>query len=327
MTAGSRPGVSGPRRVALPPFSPARRPYAALAALLLLLLALLAGCGSSAAPERSGPVLTIGAIPDQDPQQLQRRYATVADRLSSLLGVPVEYRPVTDYPAAVSLFRTGDLQLVWFGGLTGVQARLQTPGAVPLVQRDIDAQFHSLFLGHASAGLPPIRDVAGLHELAGTRFTYGSQSSTSGYLMPAYYLDQAGVHPEHGFAGTPGLSGSHDKTIDLVASGTYQAGAVNEQVWQARLAAGTVDPEAVQVLFRTPPYADYHWLLSPRAVEQFGADFPSRVSAALTGLDAADPADADVLELFGAKRFVPTTAANYTRIEQIGRQLGLVTGP
>jgi len=303
-----------------------RRTYALLTALVL---AALVGCGSAGSGGRDEPgsdTLTIGAIPDQDPQKLQRLYGTVAGRLSTVLGVPVEYRPVTDYTAAVSLFRTGDLQLVWFGGLTGVQARLQTPGAVPLVQRDIDARFHSLFLAHDSAGLRPVRETAGLRQLAGTRFTFGSQSSTSGYLMPAYYLAEAGVDPENGFAGLPGLSGSHDKTIDLVASGTYQAGAVNEQVWRSRVAAGTVDTARVRVLYRTPPYPDYHWVLGPSAPQRFGADFPERVTAAFVGLDPADPADAEVLALFGATRFVPTTATNYTQIEQIGRRLGLVTG-
>jgi phosphonate transport system substrate-binding protein len=333
VTTSPSPGVSGrrrrPRLRRLPQLDLERRrsPLAALAALLLFLVP--AACSSGPAPHDAahGHTLTIGAIPDQDPQKLQRLHGSVAARLSTLLGVPVAYRPVTDYTAAVSLFRTGDLQLVWFGGLTGTQARLQTPGAQPIAQRDIDGQFHSLFIANRSAGLKPFASEAGLTALKGTRFTYGSQSSTSGYLMPAYYLSRAGVDPQQGFAGQPGLSGSHDKTIDLVTSGSFQAGAVNEQVWKTRLAAGTVDTAKVQVLFRTPPYHDYHWLLSPTAVEHFGADFPDRVRTAFTGLDASTPEDAQLLDLFGAKRFVPTEAANYAQVEQIGRQLGLVNGP
>ncbi len=139
----------------------ARRRRGALAVLPLLLAAALAACGSgpsaatgSASASAAPKTLTIGAIPDQDPQKLQRLYSSVADDLGTALGVKVVYRPVTDYAAAVSLFRTGDLQLVWFGGLTGTQARLQTPGAVPLVQRDIDSNFHSLFIASTAAGLP-----------------------------------------------------------------------------------------------------------------------------------------------------------------------------
>jgi phosphonate transport system substrate-binding protein len=288
----------------------------------LALAATLAGCGRtspvSAAPDPTGP-LRIGAIPDQDPEVLQRLYAAVASSLADFLDVEVSYEPVTDYAAAVSLFRTGDLDLVWFGGLTGVQARLQTPGAVPVAQRDIDADFRSVFVVNTATGLAPSDD---LRPLAGRRFTYGSETSTSGRLMPAYFLHEQGVDPQ-GFPGGPGFSGSHDATLALVASGTYEAGVLNEQVWTSRNAEGAVDPAVVRYA-RTPAYFDYHWLLGVRAIERLGNDLPTRLTGYFTGLSPDDPADAEVLELFGAQSFIPTRASNYDRIEEIGRDLGLI---
>nr|WP_104524897.1 putative selenate ABC transporter substrate-binding protein [Blastococcus atacamensis] len=287
-----------------------------LAGTGVALAAALAGCGSSAAQDPATP-LRIGAIPDQDPEVLQRLYGTLADSMAAGLGLEVEYRPVTDYAAAVSLFRTGDLDLVWFGGLTGVQARLQAPGAVPVAQRDIDEEFHSVFVVHTATGLSPSDD---LRPLAGLRFTYGSETSTSGRLMPAYFLREAGVDPQ-GFPGGPGFSGSHDATLALVASGSYQAGVVNEQVWTSRTEAGEVDP-AVVAYARTPAFHDYHWLLGPGAVERLGSDLPRRLTGYFTGLSG--PEDAEVLELFGAGAFVPTETADYAQIEAIGRDLGLI---
>ncbi|WP_346622664.1 putative selenate ABC transporter substrate-binding protein [Blastococcus montanus] len=297
---------------------PLRRLATALVAALGLVAA-LAGCGNgSAAAGPAGP-LRIGAIPDQDPEVLQRLHGTVADSLSEELGIDVEYVPVTDYAAAVSLFRTGDLDLVWFGGLTGVQARLQTPGSVPIAQRDIDQEFHSVFVVNAATGLAPSDD---LRPLAGLRFTYGSETSTSGRLMPAWFLAEQGVDPE-GFPGGPGFAGSHDATLALVASGSYEAGVLNEQVYEAREAAGEIDPAVVRYA-RTPAYSDYHWLLGPDAVERWGEDLPERLTAYFTGLSSDDPRDAAVLDLFGAGAFIPTEAANYRQIEEIGRDLGLV---
>jgi phosphonate transport system substrate-binding protein len=294
-----------------------------LAGSAAVLAAGLAACGDRSSPVAAAGTpgrLTIGAIPDQDPEVLQRLYATVADSMSGALGLEVTYQPVTDYGAAVSLFRTGDLDLVWFGGLTGVQARLQTPGAEPVAQRDIDADFHSVFVVNAGTGLAPSED---LRPLAGLRFTYGSETSTSGRLMPAYFLQQQDVDPE-GFPGGPGFSGSHDATLALVASGSYQAGVLNEQVWTSRTQEGAVDPAVVRYA-RTPAFYDYHWLLGPRAVERLGRDLPDRLTGYFTGLSAGEPADAEVLALFGAGSFIPTEAANYDSIEQIGRQLGLVS--
>ena len=288
-----------------------------LAGTGLALTAALAACGGRGSPvtTSSRGSLTISAIPDQDPEVLARLYGAVADSASAALDLDVTYEPVTDYAAAVSLFRTGDLDLVWFGGLTGVQARLQTPGAAPVAQRDIDEDFHSVFVVNAATGLAPSDDLA---PLAPLRFTYGSETSTSGRLMPAYYLQEAGVDPQ-GFPGGPGFSGSHDATLALVASGSYQAGVLNEQVWTSRQAEGTVDPAVVRYA-RSPGYHDYHWLLGPRAVDRIGDDLPDRVLDWLTGL----PADDEVLELFGAGSFIPTEAANYDQIEEIGRDLGLV---
>ena len=276
--------------------------------------------GAAAGSSAAGGTLRIGAIPDQDPEVLQRLYGTVADSMTKGTGLQVTYVPVTDYAAAVSLFRTGDLDLVWFGGLTGVQARLQTPGARVIAQRDIDAGFHSVFLVNTSTGLAAAEDLG---KLAGLRFTYGSQTSTSGFLMPAYFLHQQGVDPE-GFPGGPGFSGSHDATLQLVASGSYQAGVLNEQVWSSRSQAGTVDP-AVQLYQRTPAFHDYHWVLGPEAVDRLGEDLPRRLERYFLGLSVDDPAGKAVLDLFGARSFIATKDSNYDQIEAIGEQLGLIS--
>ncbi len=307
----------------------ALRPWPTPAWLILLALLLTtSACGArgdAPAGEAAGDqVFTIGAIPDQDPEKLQRLYGTVAQHLSDELGVAVEYEPVTDYAASVSLFRAGDLDMVWFGGLTGVQARLQVDGAEAILQRGIDEEFHSLFIANTRAGVGPIADVAGLAELVGRRFTFGSESSTSGRLMPQYFLDQAGVSAESDFAGPPGFSGSHDKTIELVAAGTFEVGVVNEQVWNSRIQAGEVDVDAVTAVFRTPPYHDYHWVIHPDVAERFGDDFVTRVKAAFTDLDPGDPTEAEILELFGADEFIETDNGNYAEIEEVARKLGLI---
>jgi phosphonate transport system substrate-binding protein len=279
---------------------------------------------TTAAPDPDR-VLKISAIPDQDPVKLTTINQTMASYLAGQLGRKVEFVPVTDYAASVSLFRSGDLDMVFFGGLTGVQARLQTPGATLLAQRDIDDAFQTVFIASAGSGLTPITDVKQLSGVKGKRFTFGSESSTSGRLMPEYFLDQAGLSSEKDFNGPPGYSGSHDKTIDLVQSGTYEAGALNLQVWKTRKEKGTVDLTKVSELFVTPTYHDYHWLAGPKTNERFGAGFTDKVSAALTGLDGNDPEHAQLLALYGAKRFIPTQVENYREIEQIGRKLKLIT--
>ncbi|NUL47619.1 putative selenate ABC transporter substrate-binding protein [Cellulosimicrobium funkei] len=308
-----------------------RRLSLSLAVLGLVTTLTLTGCGGpsdgAGSTADSGPeaaTLRISAIPDTDPSDLAEREDALAAYLAEELDVEVEYVPVSDYAASVNLFGTGDLDLVFYGGLTGVQARLRTEGAQVLAQRDIDEHFRSVFIAHADAGLEPIEDVAGLSELADTRFTFGSESSTSGRLMPSSFLSEAGVDPAADFDGEPGFSGSHDLTVDLVESGSYEAGALNEQVWEARLEAGTVDTEKVQAVFTTPEYADYHWIGSPGLDERLGEGFTEDLRQALLDLDGSDAEEAELLAAYGAEAIVPAEASDHDRIEEIGRELGLI---
>lgn len=304
---------------------------AALIGASLALLPLLAptapslgGLLAPAAAQQSQKVLRIGAIPDQKPEKLNRLYPLVADELSRQLGVKVVYVPVVDYAAAVSAFRTGALDLVWFGGLTGVQARLQKPGARVIAQRDIDVSFRTIFIANSRSGLKPITNVKGLGELKGKRFTFGSESSTSGRLMPQFFLGKAGVKLADFAGGSPGFSGSHDATIALVQSGAYDAGAVNEQVWSASLRDGKANPAKVFALWRSSGYPDYHWIAQPDLDTRFGKGFTAKVQRAILSWSASNPTQKQILALFGARQFTGASAKAYTMIEDVGRQIGKI---
>ena len=280
--------------------------------------------GCSSAPPSNQQVLKIGAIPDQNPERLNRLYGALSDELGASLNVEVQYVPVSNYAAAVSAFRSGSLDLVWFGGLTGVQARLQTPGATVLAQRDIDAEFTSVFIANGASGLRPITSADQLVQLKGRRLAFGSESSTSGRLMPQYFLGENGVTMAELAGRGPGFSGSHDATIAVVQSGAYEVGALNSQVWQSNVDEGRVDPAKVAVIWRTPPYVDYHWVARPDLDSRFGEGFTGRVQNALLSLTPTTERGALVLELFGAKRFIPAQNEDYSKIEAVGRQLGKI---
>ena len=289
-------------------------------------LALLTACGSdgdAGAKKASGP-LGISAIPDQDPELLNRLYPAVAERFARATDLKVEYKAVTDYTAVVRAFEIGDIHLAWMGGLTGVQARDRVKGATAIAQRDIDADFHSLFIANKASGLEPFDDAEGLRSLAGHTFTFGSETSTSGRLMPQYFMQQGGFD-QADFKGKPGFSGSHDATIEAVASGSFEVGALNEQVWAATKEAGEVDLDEVVVLWRTPGYADYHWLARPDLDDTFGAGTQKAITDMLLAFDAATPEDAEILELFGAESFIATKDSNYDVIEKVARDQGLLT--
>ncbi len=290
----------------------------------VVLMALLCSQGATVLPANAEATLRIGAIPDQNPERLNRRYGQLSAELSDTLKVPVRYVPVSNYPAAVSAFRAGSLDLVWFGGLTGIQARLQTPGAQVLAQRAIDAKFNSVFIANTSTALQPIISIDGLKSLKGKRFTFGSESSTSGRLMPQHFLAQAGVTPKQFAGGQAGFSGSHDATIALVQSGSYHAGALSEPVWNVAVKNGKLDPTKVKVIWKTPPFGNYHWVVRPNLDQRFGKGFTTKLQQAMFGLTPTSERQKNILELFSAKRFIPAQESQYQPIEEVGRQLGKI---
>ena len=269
-------------------------------------------------------ILRIVAIPDQKPELLNRLYKILSSELSESLNVQVRYKPVINYSAAVTAFRTGNLDLVWFGGLTGVQARLQTKGAKVIAQRDIDEKFHSVFITNKKSKLSKIDKIEDLKSLKGKRFTFGSESSTSGRLMPQYFLNKAGVNIRDFKGGNPGFSGSHDATIILVQSGSYEAGALNEQVWESNLIRGRIDSSKVFVMWRTPSYYNYHWLAQGNLDKRFRKGFTKELTSVLLGFSNEDKKQSQILEMFGANKFIKSQNKNYNEIERIGRKIGKI---
>ena len=273
-----------------------------------------------ACAEEPEPVLKVGGIPDQDVARLARRYKVFSDYLATELGVNVEYVPSANYAAVVTSFGQGDLHLAFFGGLTGVQARLQNPGAIAIAQRESDAEFNTKFIARAALNLDSLEDLK--NQASEFSITFGSESSTSGHLMPRHFLNQAGINPDEDFRIPPSYSGSHDNTWVLVQSGAYDVGALSEEVWGRAVQTGTADPAYVKEFYTTPPYYDYNWTAQGNLDEVFGEGFTDKVGQALLRLNPQE--HGDILMLFSTEKFIETSNGNYSTIEEVARDLGLV---
>ncbi|MHC4392858.1 MAG: putative selenate ABC transporter substrate-binding protein [Planctomycetota bacterium] len=288
--------------------------------LRLLALAVLAfsltGCPGS--QEGAEPVLRFTAIPDQNTTELKAKYDPVAAHLSQVLGVKVEYVPATDYQASVEMFKNGDVQLAWFGGLTGVQARAAVSGAHAIAQGEADPRYKSYFIAHASTGLEASEDFPAA--IASLPFAFGSESSTSGRLMPEFFIRKnTGKAPVDFFAQAPVFSGSHDKTVELVESGKVKVGAVNYKVYDKRVKSGQTDPAICKKIWTTPPYADYNFTAHPDLEKSFGAGFTLKLQTALLAID-----DEKLMSAFLRKRFIAATDADFLGIARIAEDLGMV---
>jgi phosphonate transport system substrate-binding protein len=285
-----------------------RSPMRSLQALLCTAL-LTAGSWAQAQQ-----VFRVTTIPEEAATEQVRKFTPIANYLEKKLGMKVEFTPVTDYPAAVEALVNKKVDLVWFGGFTFVQANIRSGGKiVPIAQREEDTRFQSVFIAKTDSGIKTLGD------LKGRQVSFGSQSSTSGHLMPRHFLLQAGINPDKDFRRVA-YSGAHDATIASVVSGKVDAAALDITVWRKFVGENRVDTKAVDVFFTTPPFFNYNWSVHA----DMPADLRNKLQRALLDLDPATPEGKEILQLNRASRYIPTAPENYKGLEAAGRSAGLI---
>ncbi len=259
-------------------------------------------------------VLRVTTIPEEVATEQVRKFTPIASYLEKKLGMKVEFTPVSDYPAAVEALVNKKVDLVWFGGFTHVQAQIRSGGKiVPIAQREEDTKFQSVFIAKTDSGIKTLDD------LKGKQVSFGSQSSTSGHLMPRHFLLQAKIDPDKDFKRVA-YSGAHDATIASVVSGKVEAAALDITVWKKFVSESKVDTKAVDVFYTTPPYFNYNWSVHA----DMPADLRAKVTQALLDLDANTPEGKEILLLNRATRYIPTSPENYKGIEAAGKSAGLL---
>jgi len=256
----------------------------------------------------------VTTIPEEAATEQTRKFGPIARYLEKSLGRKVEFTPVTDYPAAVEALVNKQVDLVWFGGFTHVQAQIRSGGKIiPIAQREEDTQFRSVFITLADSGIKALAD------LKGRQVSFGSQSSTSGHLMPRNFLLEAGLNPEKDFKRVA-YSGAHDATIASVVSGRVDAAALDITVWRKFVDEKKVDTSKVSVFYTTPPFYNYNWSVHA----DMPAELRERLTKALLSLSMDTAEGKEILTLNRATKYIPTKAENYKGLEAAGRSAGLI---
>jgi phosphonate transport system substrate-binding protein len=256
----------------------------------------------------------ITTIPEEAATEQVRKFGPITKYLEAKLGMKVEFLPVNDYPAAVEALVNKNVDMVWFGGFTHVQANVRSGGKIiPIAQREEDTKFQSVFITKTNSGIKTLAD------LKGKQVSFGSASSTSGHLMPRSFLLAANIDPDKDFKRVA-YSGAHDATIASVVSGKVDAAALDITVWNKFVGEKKVDTADVNVFYTTPGYFNYNWSVH--------ADMPAamreKVTKALLDINPNDPVGKEILTLNRATKYVPTKEENYKGLETAARSAGLL---
>ena len=282
-------------------------------------LALLTAAIPSVSHADDTKVLRFTAIPDHNATELKQKYDPLARYLAGKLGIEVAYVPSADYQASVEMFKNGDVHLAWFGGLTGVQAHQAVAGSRAIAQGVEDPQYYSYFIAHASTGLERSQEFP--TAIAAHPFTFGSESSTSGRLMPEYFIKkETGKSPKEFFEQPFGFSDGHTKTAELVADGTrVKVGVLNYKTYDDMVADGSIDPQVARVVWQTPTYPDYNFTAHPALEEMFGAGFTEKLQQALLALE-----DAELLAALQRSKLIAAQNSDFDQIADVARSLGML---
>lgn len=264
--------------------------------------------------EDENPVFVIGGIPDQNTSTLNERFIELADYLEQETGIKTEYTPSADYAALVTAFGREEVHLGWFGGLTGVQARALVNDSEAIAHRPRDEKFQSVFIANKALNLDSFEALKGLS------FTFGSESSTSGHLMPRFFMMEAGLNPTTDLEGLVNYSGSHDKTWSLVESGAFDAGVLNIAVWESAVLEDKVNLDKIDVFYTTPHYFDYNWTIG-NVDAIYGDGTKEAFTNALLSFGQAHP---EMMTLFQDEMFVKTNNANYDAILEVTKALKII---
>lgn len=277
--------------------------------MCIVLVCLFAvGC-SSARQENTAPAaIRVGVLPDQPQELLSTRYRPLLVYLENTVGVPFEWVPSSDYAHLLAQIDNHQVDFAYLGGVTFVKARARS-NVVPLVMRREDSHFTSLFL------VPAAHPAQGISDLEGGRLAFGSRLSTSGHLMPRYFLEQEYVAPES-FFGAVIYTGDHDTTALAVRDGKVDMGVVNARIVRRMMNDGRLDPDTVRILWETPPYVDYVWATGP----QVGKDLANRLRDAFLALDRRNPDQRAVLDNLDASFFLPASVSDFGALAQIMEQ-------
>jgi len=218
------------------------------------------------------------------------------------------------------MFEDEEVLLAWFGGLTGVKARKAVKGAKAIAQGKEDLQYFSYFIANADTGLELSEEFP--ESIRSFNFTFGSTHSTSGRLMPQYFIEHLSADKlpiDEFFTRGYAFSGDHDATCELVESGKAQVGVVSYKTYDKRVEDGETDPIIAKVIWKTPFYADYNFSIHPKVDLIYGERFSKAIQKAL--VDIEDPG---LLAAFPRKALIKANNGHFKKIKTLAMRLDLV---
>jgi phosphonate transport system substrate-binding protein len=191
----------------------------------------------------------------------------LVDKLSKKTGKQAEIVAYKTSDDEIQALREGKLHVAGFN--TGnVQVAVNTAGLVPFCT--LGADDGSIVSNYCQIIVPAESSIHSVAELKGKTIAFTDRTSNSGYKAALLLLKDRDLLPQRDY--NCRFSSSHEKSIQGIASGEYQAAAVASEMLQRAVANSTVDLTKFRVIETSKPFPPatigYAYNLSPELAQK-----------------------------------------------------------
>ncbi|MGD9535560.1 MAG: phosphonate ABC transporter substrate-binding protein [Alphaproteobacteria bacterium] len=184
-----------------------------------ILMAAAIALGLMAAPAMAEPLkeINFGIISTESSQNLRPKWDPFLADLEKQTGIKVNAFFAPDYAGVIEAMRFNKVQVAWFGNKSAMEAVDRAEGEVFVQTVDVEGNpgYWSVLIAHKDSPYNNFDDV--LANASEVTFGNGDPNSTSGFLVPSYYLfAQNGVDPKKVFKRV--LNANHESNALAVAS-------------------------------------------------------------------------------------------------------------
>jgi len=206
-------------------------------------------CG---APTQAAEPIGFALLSSRPQAESEAAWQPLLDRLSRRLGNPVVVHWYSDYAGAIWGIRSGRDKIGYFGNKSAIEAVDKAGAEVFAAQtgRNGLGYYHSLLIVARTAPFDSAEAV--LAAAAGLTLGIGDPNSTSGTVVPSYYLFRArGLDPRAQFRRV--VPGNHPDNIAGVAAGRLDAATVSSEILDHTAVTQPDQARLVREVWRSPP--------------------------------------------------------------------------
>lgn len=223
-----------------------------LRSLNRLALPLIAGLGLMAQQALAADdTLNFGIISTESSQNQAPLWKPFLADMSEALGVEVKPFFATDYAAVIQAMRFDKIDLAWYGNKSAMEAVDRADGEIfaQTVPENGQPGYWSLMIVHQDSPYDSVDEIlANASELT---FGNGDPNSTSGYLVPGYYIfAKNGVDPTQAFKRT--LNSNHETNALSVANKQVDVATFNTESMERLEMAHPEKAKQLKIIWKSP---------------------------------------------------------------------------